>query len=418
MKGNTMLCAIVVALLGFLCAYTLNEPVPPGITEPVKYRLFMTSIRLTRLLISATYLLHRDEPFPNFYVKRIRSIQEYTAPSPRAEIAGSNIRSRVLDLDGVSARIYEPIRRSEEKQPGFVYLHGGGMVLGSADSYDTQTRKIAEGLNAVVVSVNYRLAPEHPFPAGYEDCERATRFFMEHAEEHGVDQRRIGIGGDSAGGHLSASVAQAINDDPGLPNLKLQVLIYPSMQKIDLNTPSYQKYASDFGDGGILSIPSIITFVTLAEFGEVDPYVFEQLLRNNHTSSDFKTKSLEYMYVDHTILPTDFRDPRFYKTRTDPSDGNDALWKHMSHNLLDPRSAPLLRRDLSGLPPAYIVTCGFDALRDDGVFYKHRLEEAGVAVKWVHYEDAFHGVMSLSGLPFQLGHAIIDHIIEFVKETI
>ena len=269
------------------------------------------------------------------------------------------------------------------------------------------------------IASSYRLAPEYPFPIGYEDCFKATRYFMEHAVDFNVDPQRIGVGGDSAGGHLAASVAQAIHDENNLPDLKLQVLIYPSVQKINLNTPSYQKYAADFGDNGLLPLSFVVTFVTLGELGKFDPDVFSNMKKNNHTSSEFKKTSVEYSYVNHDQIPEEFRDPRYYKKRNDPDSGNDAVWARLSSHLLDPRTAPLMRRDLSGLPPAYLVTCGFDVLRDDGVFYKNRLEDAGVPVTWAHYEEGFHGVLSLQGKRgFKLADTMLDNIIGYITKNI
>ncbi|XP_797574.3 arylacetamide deacetylase [Strongylocentrotus purpuratus] len=412
---------VLVATLGLLAAYLLYEPVPDGITEPTKYRSFRAISRFMKLLISISHLAHRDEPFASYYVKCLRYFFDKGAPKPPAEVEGSSIRSRVIDLGGVKARLYEPIKRSgSDLMPAFIYIHGGGMCIGSADAYDGLTRSLAEELDTVVVSIDYRLAPEHPFPIGHEDCVAATRYFMQHAEnDYHVDQRRIGVGGDSAGGHLSASVANDIHDDPSLPDLKLQVLIYPSMQKIDLNTPSYQKYTADFGGSGILPLHLGISFSNLASVGKIDQEFMKNAAKNNHTSSEFKKTSLEYKYVDHNQIPAEFRDPRYYKTRNDPQTGDAALWERISHILLDARSAPLMRHDLTGVPPAYVITCGFDSLRDDGIFYKNRLEEAGVAVTWSHYEGAFHGILWLSNaVRFTLGENMRKDIVAYFKENI
>ena len=267
-----------------------------------------------------------------------------------------------------------------------------------------------------VTPLSYRLAPEHPFPIGFEDSLKAARFFIEHAKDFDVDRDRIVIGGDSAGGLLTAAVSQAIHDDPDLPDFKIQILIYPWTQGIDLNTPSYQKYAYDFGESGILPLSLMASFLSLHIMGKAEPDVMQNLYKNNHTSSEFKSTSIEYSFVDHSKIPEEFRDPKYYKTRNDPLTGHDALWARVSSNLLDPRSAPLMRRDLSGLPPAYIITCGFDSLRDDGIFYKIRLEEAGVPVTWVHYEEGFHGILTLDG--YKLADQMFDEITAYIKKNI
>jgi acetyl esterase len=127
------------------------------------------------------------------------------------------------DAGPISARVYRPA--TEGPHPTLVFLHGGGFALGDASSYDGQVRAITAGVDAVVVSVDYRLAPEHPFPAAAEDAIAATRWAGEHLAELGGREDRLAVGGDSAGGNLAAVVAQA-RRDAGLP-LAAQLLIYP-----------------------------------------------------------------------------------------------------------------------------------------------------------------------------------------------
>ena len=165
----------------------------------------------------------------------------------------------------------------------------------------------------------------------------------------------------------------------------------------------------------MLPVSLMAVFLSLYNLGGVEPEVMQHLYKNNHTSSEFKTTAIQYSYVDHSRIPNEFRDPRYYKTRNDPRTGNDAVWARLSSNVLDPRSSPLMRRDLSGLPPAYIVTCGFDPLRDDGIFYKSRLEEAGVPVTWTHYEEAFHGILPAPG--YKLADQMMSGITAYTKKN-
>ncbi|CAB4919814.1 unannotated protein [freshwater metagenome] len=127
------------------------------------------------------------------------------------------------DAGPIPALVYRPT--SEGPHATLVFLHGGGFALGDAASYDGQVRAIVAALDAVVVSVDYRLAPEHPFPAAVEDAVAATNWAGEHLAELGGRDDRLAVGGDSAGGNLSAVVAQA-RRDAGLP-LAGQLLIYP-----------------------------------------------------------------------------------------------------------------------------------------------------------------------------------------------
>ena len=131
---------------------------------------------------------------------------------------------RDLDVGGTPGRLYVP-RGATDTGPLLVFLHGGGWVLGDLESHDPLCRFLAEQGQVRVLAVDYRLAPEHPFPAAYEDCLAAYRWTVDHAAELGADPARLAVGGDSAGGTLSASVAIAVARE-GLP-LAFQLLVYP-----------------------------------------------------------------------------------------------------------------------------------------------------------------------------------------------
>ncbi|MSR14815.1 MAG: alpha/beta hydrolase [Gammaproteobacteria bacterium] len=125
----------------------------------------------------------------------------------------------------VAVRVYRPPGGSASL-PALVFYHGGGWVVGSLDSHDHLCRHLANAAGVVVLSIDYRLAPEHPFPAALEDCLAAVHWAARDAELLGIDATRLAVGGDSAGGQLAASVALALRDGGG-PTLKFQLLIYP-----------------------------------------------------------------------------------------------------------------------------------------------------------------------------------------------
>ncbi len=138
------------------------------------------------------------------------------------------------EIGGIRVRVYRP--QADRPLPAIVYFHGGGWVVGTIESHDPLTRAVAARTPAVVVSVDYRLAPEHPFPAAADDALTATRWVAEHAAELGADAQRLVVAGDSAGGNLAAVVALRARDE-GLP-LALQVLIYP-VTDADLDSSGY-----------------------------------------------------------------------------------------------------------------------------------------------------------------------------------
>ena len=150
-----------------------------------------------------------------------------------------------LDADGVPVRIYRPVE-TDEKSTALVYFHGGGFVAGSVEVYDPLTRALAKRAGCVVISVDYRLAPEHPYPAALDDAWKATRWVTSNAERLGLDEWKIGVGGDSAGGALAAICARRARDH-GIA-IACQLLVYP-ITSHDMNTPSY----SLFSDGYLLT---------------------------------------------------------------------------------------------------------------------------------------------------------------------
>ena len=157
----------------------------------------------------------------------VAKIEDRTLPSP----AG-----------GIPVRIYTPAGRGS--LPVLVYFHGGGWVIGSVEGNDVLCRALSNAAGCIVMSVDYRLAPEHPFPAAVDDAYHATLWAAENAAGIGGDSSRIAVGGDSAGGNLAAVVAQ-IARDHGKPSLKFQLLIYP-VTDAACDTPSYSENADEY----------------------------------------------------------------------------------------------------------------------------------------------------------------------------
>jgi acetyl esterase len=157
---------------------------------------------------------------------------------------------RELELEGAEgplrARHYLPPRSSApEKPPLLVFFHGGGFVIGDLDTHDEPCRLLCRHAGVQVLSVDYRLAPEHPFPAGVGDALAAFRWALAHASELGADPQRVAVGGDSAGGNLSAVTAQVAAREGG-PAPALQLLIYPGVNMTEAQTTSGQLFADGF----------------------------------------------------------------------------------------------------------------------------------------------------------------------------
>jgi acetyl esterase len=236
------------------------------------------------------------------------------------------------DLTDIPVRIYWPPIAKHDNLPVVVFYHGGGWCLGDLETHDPVARAHAVGAEAIVVSVDYRLAPEHPFPAGINDSWAALRWVGEHAAELGGDPNRIAVAGDSAGGNIAAVMTQLARDNGG-PSLVFQLLWYPSLTA-DLSLPSHTQNAN----APLLDRDVIEAFVS------------------------------------------------WYVPTMDTSDAK----------ALPTTLAPANATDLSGLPPAYIGTAEHDPVRDDGAGYAQQLRAAGVPVELSNEPTMAHGYASFA----------------------
>ena len=240
-----------------------------------------------------------------------------TVTDARVPAAGREIPIRVYRPEGQGQG------QGQGTGAGLLYLHGGGYVLGDLDSHDAITAELAANAGVVLVAVDYRLAPEHPFPAAFEDCAAVLDTLVHEAARYGIDPARLGVGGDSAGGNLAAALALRARDlgslrarESGGPAIAAQILIYPGL--------------------GLRHDPS-------AELGP--------------------------MAGDSPLLSRD--EIHFY----------DRAYLGPTATTTDPYAAPLLARDYAGLPPAEIFAAARDPLCADARVYARRLGEAGGAAE-------------------------------------
>ncbi len=200
-----------------------------------------------------------------------------SAPLPDAMPAMARITNAAIPAPAgtIPARIYRPI--DDAGQPALVYLHGGGLVIGSNHSFEPLARELASAAAATVVAVDYRLAPESPPPAQFDDAYAATEWVSQNADELGVDAGRLTLVGDSAGGSLAAAVALAARDRCG-PAIFAQVLLYPGLDR-DMTTPSITSLA----DAPMLTRDDIDYMHTLADGATGpprDPYLVPAYARD------------------------------------------------------------------------------------------------------------------------------------------
>jgi acetyl esterase len=229
----------------------------------------------------------------------------------------------------IPMRLYKPLQPidSADRLPALVYYHGGGWTIGDLDTHDVLCRQLANGSGCAVVAVDYRLGPEHRFPAAVDDSIAALRWVHAHAASLGIDAGRLAIGGDSAGGNLAA-VAAIDARNAGGPQLAFQLLIYP---------------ATDM-----------------------------RCLAASHV-----TNGQGYLLTSDTV--------RYFRGHYIADRAHDLDW----------RASPLLHEDLAGLPPALVLTAGYDPLRDEGLMYAQRLSEAGTRASCICFPRQIHGFITM-----------------------
>ncbi|HMI92547.1 MAG TPA: alpha/beta hydrolase [Polyangiales bacterium] len=266
-------------------------------------------------------------------------------PGPAARVENREIEGPGGPLP---IRIYHPEQGGQ--RGALVFFHGGGFVIGTLDGHDNLCRQLCADAGCVVVSVDYRLAPEHKFPSAVEDAYAATVWVHAHAAELEFDPGKLAVGGDSAGGNLTAAVSMLAKQRGG-PKLALQALLYPATDLRTFDRPSSLENA----EGKLLSRADMIWFTA-------------QYLRDD-------------------------RD------------------RH------DPLASPLAATDLSGLPPALVITAEHDPLRDEGNAYAEALRAAGNSVQLTCYPGTIHGFMSLYAFLDQ-GKAAVRECSEALKAAL
>ncbi len=273
---------------------------------------------------------------------RMRPMEDCTPEEARAlrREKGNPFAPPSCELDDISdvqvkissgelkIRLYKPKAPAAGMQPCLVFFHGGGYVLSNVEQYDTVAQQLAFHSGCMVCSVDYTLAPERKLTGIHADGYEAYKWIVENARTLGIDDQRIAVGGDSAGGNLAVAVVLACKRE-GFAMPAYQLLIYPSVD-LSMSFPSVEEFAEGY----------------------------------------FLTKTGMEWFRRHYL--------------ESPEQAGDEALK-------------FLAKDLSGLPPAYVMTAGFDPLRDEGQAFAQRLGEFGVTVEHECYTDMIHGFISFAG---------------------
>ena len=266
----------------------------------------------------------------------VESVQLMLAPGPTGSAGPAG---------PVPVRAYRPKGAGkDEVLPALVYFHGGGWVIGDLDTHDVVCRTLANGARCAVFSVEYRKAPESPFPAAVDDCFAALKFVFQNEKTLKINSKQIAVGGDSAGGNLATVMALMARDAGGpavsFP-ISFQVLIYPG----------------------------------------ADQRMAHASIKRNGEGYLLTEKSMLYFRSHYLPNPKDW---------------------------LDWRASPLLAKSLKGLPPAFLLTAGFDPLVDEGREYAERMQKEGVKVEYKNYPDMVHGFITMGRVLDTANAALAD----------
>uniref|UniRef100_A0A8C3UBM3 Alpha/beta hydrolase fold-3 domain-containing protein n=1 Tax=Catharus ustulatus TaxID=91951 RepID=A0A8C3UBM3_CATUS len=342
-----------------------NSEVPPGIEQPLKLHTIMLVVQTSQHYSFQILSLQQGK-----ILEKLGICNDFAVL--RAAVDGippwrdSKLLIKDLTVDEVPLRIYQPKSPPTSKRRGILYFHGGAGTFGSISKkwasfiFQVKSKPLHFSLQACVNQCLYRLSPEHPYPGQYFDCLSATLYFMRNLEEYHVDPGLIIVSGDSCGANFATVICQILLNDRDLPKVRAQVLLYPGLQGLDFQLPSYQQNAF----GPILPRKLVIYFCF--RYLNRKPTVLKDIIQNCHVPESMRQKYKKW--VIHEAVK----------------------------EILAGTFSPLLAEDsiICQLPESCIVTCEFDVLRDDGLLYKKRLEDNGVPVTWHHCKHGFHGILA------------------------
>ncbi|XP_063001319.1 arylacetamide deacetylase-like 3 [Elgaria multicarinata webbii] len=373
--------------------------IPPGFNHHLKLRLINFSLNL---VFGLEMFLEKLGVCPRH--KCGRFIQTVMPPLifPRTIIKN-------LVFDEVPVRVYWPTTPTTNKRRAMVYLHGGVGVHANLKTHARLCNYIARKSGSVVVCVRFRYAPEHPYPVPVLDCCTATIHLLKNAERYGVDPNHIIVGGDSSGGTFAAAVCHELATRKDLPRVRAQVLLYPFLQAVDFNLPSYQQSHSI-----PLSFQKRIVRLGLLYLTGRNVKV-DEFIRGAHVPEELRVKYRKWVSAD--IIPEEFKVRGYVPPVLAPFSKEHY---EVGKQAFEPMFSPLLAEDavIRQLPATFILTCEYDVLRDDGLLYKKRLEDNGVPVTWHHVKDGFHGIsmfVDLGLLEFPSSRSSCERVIHFLE---
>ncbi|MEK3660270.1 alpha/beta hydrolase [Paenibacillus sp. FSL H8-0261] len=343
----------------------LIKPIPetdePGVLDPRFYQSMESILKGFKGMLVKMMLKGSRKKNIQKSAAQMRKMMNGVNSIPITE--GVDVRHATVQNGDVAVpvRIYTSQKKSGELQPVFYYIHGGGFVAGGPEVVEEMCKLVVANTGCVSIQVDYRLAPENPYPAGLDDCYTVLKWIYAHAEEFNGDPNRICISGDSAGGNL-ATVCAMKDRDEGTQMVKAQALLYPSVDAAGMQEHMQRRDVYEISPSQEKEIRSILDLL----------------------SGGLGTVGLgEYLGVPDDTIP------------------------HVSP----------LRGDLKGMPPVIILFGEYDFLRIEDDAYALKLKESGVKVKTVRYKGLSHGFADQVGVTPQAEDSLIE-IGNFMLENV
>ena len=263
----------------------------------------------------------------------------------------------------------------------------------------------------ICLNLRYRKAPQHPFPAAYDDCLAVTKYVINNARDLHVCNDMVIVAGDGAGGNLAAAVANEMSS-----LIRMQILINPALQMLNFATPSYQEFGNNTLIPGITSADKEI--MNWIRYGGLSPELLPQLIDNTHISLHHYNFFSNYVDSEKRIPP--------YLNVTNKrtihnSVHNESVTSRLDDLMMDPRFCPMFASDVRHIAQTYVITSQYDVLRDEGIMYAHRLKESGVKVNLAHYWHGFHGFFLFAGggwISMDESRMAMDDLVKYLHTNI
>ncbi|CAO2589964.1 Arylacetamide deacetylase-like 4 [Lemmus lemmus] len=377
----------------------LTTEVPSSLKNPVKLRV-MHCFVLFFIALGTTLEKLRICTMDKF----VQFVGDIGAVKKDPTVLVTNMR-----FGSIPVRLFQPKAMSSKLRRGIIFYHGGGSFFGSMDTYHSLCSFLVRETDSVLLSVGYRKLPYFHHPVAFNDCLSATIQFLKGLETYGVDPSRVVLCGESMGAWVVATIVQVLLRSPSLPKIRAQILITPVIQAINFRLPSHQK------NKNVPFLTRELMIFCICKYLAIDLSWKDAMLTGAVIPLDKWKKYRKWVSSDN--IPR-----RFWSQDLQPEFlgcFNEAAYLETKH-IFDVQISPVLADDeiIAQLPEAFMVTCENDALRDDGLLYKKRLEDQGVPVTWNHVEDGFHGCLVLFDwkfLSFPCSVTIVNTVVGYIK---